>query len=238
MQSPARLSAPKRLVHRLDGLQQRHKVPAFAVAVVKKYGDDRASSLAVQLTYAMFVTTFPLLLLLLTILSVVLAGDPSARQHISQSAFGQFPIIGQQLAQNIHGLKRASPFGLVLGTLGLAYGATGLAQAGLYSMEEVWNIPGTDRPGFKIRLGRSVAFLCLLALGLTVTTGLSSFGTFGHHATPIEVLAGFAAALANIGLYLGAFRILTPCRLSWRSLLPGLIAWINIGSTPTGALEQ
>jgi uncharacterized BrkB/YihY/UPF0761 family membrane protein len=36
--------------------------------VIKKYSDDNAGNLAVQLTFAMFVTIFPLMLLLLTIL--------------------------------------------------------------------------------------------------------------------------------------------------------------------------
>ncbi|HEV8064084.1 MAG TPA: YhjD/YihY/BrkB family envelope integrity protein, partial [Acidimicrobiales bacterium] len=107
------MNLAQRLVRRVDGLQQRRRIPAIAFGVVKKYGDDNGGALAAQLTYVMFLTIFPLLLLLLTILGVVLANDPSARQHVTQSAFGEFPVVGQQLSHNIHGLKRASAFGLV-----------------------------------------------------------------------------------------------------------------------------
>jgi YihY family inner membrane protein len=211
------------VARRLDGLQQRHTPTAFVFGVVKKYGDDNAGALAVQLTYVMFVTIFPLLLLLLTILTITLANDPSARASVVNSAFGQFPIIGQQLAHNIHALKRSSPFGFVVGSLGLVYGSTGLARAGLFAMEQVWNIPGTDRPRYVKRMTRSVGFLLLLAVGVTATTALSSFGTFGGHNVVLGWLAEVVAGIANVALYLGAFRVLTPRQIGTKCLVPGAV---------------
>ncbi len=35
-------------------------------------------------------------------------------------------------------------------------GATGLAQAGLFTMAQVWNLPGPARPGYVQRLGRAL----------------------------------------------------------------------------------
>ena len=124
----------ERTIRRLDGWQQRHGAPAFLFAITKKFGDDNAGALTVQIAYTLFVTIFPLLLLLVTILGIVLANDPSDRRRVLNSAFGQFPVVGQQLAHNVRALKRSSVFGLVVGVLGLVYGSTGLAQGGLYSM--------------------------------------------------------------------------------------------------------
>jgi uncharacterized BrkB/YihY/UPF0761 family membrane protein len=129
----------------------------------------------------MFVTMFPLLLLLVSILGIVLAGNPSDRERVLHSALGQFPIIGQQLGHNIHAIKRSSVFGLVFGIVGLVYGSTGLAQAGLYSMEQIWNIPGAVRPNYITRMIRAGIFLVVLTVGLIVTTALAGFGTFGKH---------------------------------------------------------
>ena len=133
-------------IRRIDGLQQRHTSSAFFFGVVKKFGDDNAGILTVQITYTMFVTVFPLLLLLVTILGIVLADDPSVRSRVLNSALGQFPIIGQLLGHNLHAMKRGSVFGLIVGIAGLVYGSTGLAQAGLYSMEQIWNIPSAVHP--------------------------------------------------------------------------------------------
>src|SRR5487761_820488 len=110
-------------IRRFDGLQQRHTSSAFLFGVVKKFGDDNAGNLTIQITYTMFVTIFPLLLLLVTILGIVLADNPSDRSRVLNSALGQFPIIGQQLGHNLHAIKRSSVFGLVFGIGGLVYGS-------------------------------------------------------------------------------------------------------------------
>jgi YihY family inner membrane protein len=210
-------------IRRADSAQQKHTIPSFVIGVIKKFGDDNAGALTVQVTYAFFVTLFPLLLLLVTILSIVLAGDPSDRQRVLNSAVGEFPIIGQQLAHNVHVMKRSSAFGLGFGILGLIYGSTGLAQSGLYSMEQIWNIPSTQRPGYLTRLIRSVTFLGVLAVGLIVTTSLAGFGTFGKHNIWLGVLGEVLALLVNIVLYLASFRTLTPKQVTTRSLLPGVV---------------
>jgi uncharacterized BrkB/YihY/UPF0761 family membrane protein len=220
-------------IRRIDAFQQRHTVSAFLLGVVKKYGDDNAGALVVQVTYTMFVTIFPLLLLLITILGIVLADNNADRQRVLHSAFGQFPIIGQQLAHNVHALKRDSVFGLLVGILGLAYGTTGLAQAGLYSMAQVWNIPSAVRPNYLTRMTRSIIFMLVLAVGLVLTTALAGFGTFGRHNEWLGALGEVLALIINIGLYLAAFRTLTPKQIATRSLLPGVV----IGGTAWTILQ-
>jgi hypothetical protein len=41
-------------------------------------------------------------------------------------------------------------------------GLAGLAQNGIFTMEQVWNLPGPARPNYLKRLGRSVSFLAVL----------------------------------------------------------------------------
>ncbi|MCU1492668.1 MAG: putative ribonuclease [Acidimicrobiaceae bacterium] len=213
----------ERTLRRVDALQQRHRVLAVVFALQKKYGDDNAGALVVQLTYTMFVTVFPLLLLLVTILGIVLAGNPADRHRVLNSAFGEFPIVGQTLAHNVHALKRSSAFGLAVGIVGLVYGSTGLAQTGLYAMAQVWNIPSAVRPNFLVRMVRSIIFLVVLAVGLVLTTALSGFGTFGRHNFWLGVLGEILAAVLNVGIYLAAFRTLTPKQIETRHLLPGVV---------------
>ena len=123
----------------------------------------------------------------------------------------------------MHQLKRASVIGLIVGLLGLIWGATGLAQAGLFTMEQVWNLPGPARPGYVQRLGRAVLFLGLLGGGVIVTTGLASLNTYLHNGLAFKVLLEVVAAAFNVGMYLGAFRVLTPKGVPTRKLLPGAI---------------
>ena len=68
-----------------------------------------------------------------------------------------FPIIGDQVQDNIHGL-RGSGVGLVIGLAAFAWGARGLTQVTQHAMAEIWNIPGRQRPGFWA--GRSAGCCC------------------------------------------------------------------------------
>ena len=61
----------EKAIRKLDATQQRHTPAAFVIGVVKKYGDDNGGALASNLAYSAFVSIFPLLLILTTILGLV-----------------------------------------------------------------------------------------------------------------------------------------------------------------------
>ena len=214
----------EKAVRRVDSAQQRHEPTAFLFGVVKKFGDDNGGVLVTNLAYAAFVSIFPLLLILVTVLVDIAASDPSLRSQVISGATTQFPLIGKQLASNIHVLRRSTVASLIVGLLLLAWGVTRLAQAGLFTMEQVWNLPGPARPGYQQRLGRSAEFLGLLALGVLISTLLAGLVTYGHHALAFRLLAQVLAALANVVLYVAGFRVLTPKGVRSRQLLPGAIA--------------
>jgi YihY family inner membrane protein len=215
----------ERVVRRIDRAQQSHTFPAVVFAVNKKYGDDAAGNLATVLSFSGFVTIFPLLLLLVTILGLVLASHPSIRQDILNSTFSQFPSVGSLLRSNVHALHRSSLVGLIVAIVLLVYGSLGLAQNGIYAMEQMWNVPGVGRLNFIKRMGRSMEFLGVLGLGLIVTTFLSSVGT-NTAARPFIADAGAVAATLVVacGQFLLAYRVLTPKSVKTRSLVPGAIA--------------
>jgi uncharacterized BrkB/YihY/UPF0761 family membrane protein len=152
-----------------------------------------------------------------------LANYPSVRHSLLNSTLSEFPVVGSTLGNNIHGLHRSSVIGLVIGVLALLWGSTGLAQSGLFSMSQVWNLPGPDRPNYVSRLGRSFGFLVVLGIGIVITTGLASFGTFGRHQIALGVLAEVLAVIVNVATYFGAFRVLTPKAVNSRKLVPGAI---------------
>src|SRR5258708_26304492 len=136
----------ERAIRRVDAVQQRHKVPAFVFGIIKKYGDDNGGVLASNLAYSGFVSLFPLLLVLVTLLGLVASGDPALRQRALNAVARQVPLIGHQLAGNVHELRRSSVIGLAAGLLALILGSSCLAQAGLFTMAPGWHLPGTSPP--------------------------------------------------------------------------------------------
>ena len=213
----------EKAIRRLDTTQQRFTPTAFAFGVVKKYGDDNGGALASNLAYSAFVSIFPLLLILTTILGLVASVNPSVRTQVLNAVAGQVPAIGTTLTGNVKVLKRSSIIGLIIGFVGLIWGTTGLAQSGLFTMEQVWNLPGPARPGYVQRLGRAMLFIALLGGGVIVTTGLASLNTYLLKGFWAVILAAVLTAAFNVGMYIGAFRALTPKGVPTRQLLPGAI---------------
>ncbi|HEX2745003.1 MAG TPA: YihY/virulence factor BrkB family protein [Streptosporangiaceae bacterium] len=214
----------ERAIRKVDATQRRFTPTAFVFGVVKKYGDDNGGVLVSNLAYSAFITMFPLLLVLVTILFYTASVDPSFKAEVLKAVAKQVPQIGSQLTSNVHVLKRSSTIGLIVGLVGLIWGSAGLAQSGLFTMEQVWNLPGPARPGYVQRLGRAGLFLVLLGGGVIVTTGLSSLPNYVHNlGIGFEILIEVVTAAFNVGMYIGAFRVLTPKGVPIRQLLPGAI---------------
>ena len=92
------MNVVERLARRADRAQQGVRPLAFAVGVFKKFGDDRGGSLAALLTFYGFLSLFPLLLLLVTILGFFGGSEHSFVQRVENSAFSQFPVVGTKLS--------------------------------------------------------------------------------------------------------------------------------------------
>jgi membrane protein len=212
---------------RIDGFQQRHRWLGFPIAVVYKFVDDQGGYLAALITYYGFLSLFPLLLLLVTVLGFVLAGNTGLQQEVLGSALRQFPIIGTQLRENVHSL-RGSGLGLAVGIVVTLYGAIGVAQAAQTALNRVWAVPRNERPDpFTSRL-RSLAILLLPGAGILVTTVLTGLGAaageYGAElGTGVRVLATLLSVATNIVLSVVAFRVLTAHEVGTRDVLVGAV---------------
>lgn len=226
---PHRVNVVERTARRLDAVQQRHTTTAVIFGVLKKFGDDNAGSLAGSLAHSAFGSVFPLLLLLVTGLGLVLGSHAALRSEVLHSTLGQFPVIGTDLARNIRALHRHSVEGMTVGVLGLVWGSLGLAENGIFTMQQVWNLPGPERPNYPKRLVRSVGFLLVLAVGLVLSTFLAAVVP-ASHAMAFVVVAAAGSAVVNVAEYLFAFRVLTPGAVPTRQLLPGAV-FAGIGWT-------
>lgn len=209
---------------RLDGFQRRHHAAGYPLGVLYKYFDDNGGYLAALITYYAFVSLFPLLLLMSTVLGFVLAGNPHLQDQILHSALSQFPVVGSQLGdpQRIGG----GPVGLVIGILGALYGGLGVAQATQYAMNTAWAVPRNSRPNpFKAR-GRSVLLLATVGLAVVGTTVLSTLGASnaGSLGPILKVLVLIASVAINAAAFIFAFRFAAARDLSARDVAPGAIA--------------
>ena len=215
------MNVVERLVRRADRAQQASPAAAFAFAVVKKFGDDRGPSLAALLAYYGFMSLFPLLLVLTTILGFVT--NPAVGDDVVATALRQFPVIGDQIGRQAAHPLAGSGFGLAVGLVGLVYGSLGLAQSAQHAMAQVWNVPGVVRPGFLPRLLRSLGFFIVAGAAMGLTTALSGMATLTGRSAIWRAAFLLAATAVNVAWYLAAFRVLTPAEIATGNLVGGAV---------------
>jgi YihY family inner membrane protein len=212
-----------RVVKRMDALQQRRPFLAFPFAVVKKFGDDSAGSLAALIAYYGFLSLFPLLLALTTILATVLHSHPDLQRRVLNSTLAEFPVIGDQIRSNIHSLQ-GSGVALAIGVAGALWGGMGVMKTAGTAMDDLWEVPKRERPNFVHALLRAALLLVVLGGGIVGTTVLSGLGTSGSAAfLPLKLLGLVAAGIVDIALLLLGFRVLTVRDIALRDLLPGAV---------------
>jgi YihY family inner membrane protein len=213
----------ERAVRRVDEAQRRRRPLAFSFGVIKKFGDDRGSLLCAMLAFYGFLSIFPLLLLLVTVLGFAGGGTHSLAHRIESTAFSYFPVVGSNLSSNIHALHERSVVALVVGLLFVLWGSQGALQTAQHVQAEVWNVPGAIRPNFWARLGRTGCMIVVLFVFLVATTLLAGLATIGHHGAWAAMGAAILSLLLNIAVFEVGFRVLTPRQIAWQDLWPGAL---------------
>jgi membrane protein len=204
-----------------DRLQRQHGVLGFPYAVVKKYGDDEGGRQAALITYYGFLSTFPLLLLGVAVLSRVLADHPDLRRRLTDAIVPPAlqPTVGHSLAT-----LPTSTVPFVAGLIGLLFSGTGVVFSAYQTLNHVAAVPNRCRFGFVPRYVRVFVALALLMLGALAV------GTLTVVATALPGQPGVQRAAAVLGSALVIFAVLllgTKLLLarpaSVRALWPGAI---------------
>jgi membrane protein len=218
-----------RILAAVDTWQRSHSAAAVPVAVLKKFGDDRASSLAALMAYYAFFSLFPLLLVFVSVLGFVLEGDPSLQAEIVDSTLARIPVIGAQLDDEVAPLT-GSALGLAVGLAGALWAGLGVTLALGRAFQELWDVPRLDQRGPIRSRAYGVAVLVVLGavlVGSTLLTGLSIGGGIGPAAERVGAL--LLALVVNAAAFLAVFGLLTQRPFRIRELLPG-VALAAVGS--------
>jgi uncharacterized BrkB/YihY/UPF0761 family membrane protein len=211
----------RKVMGAVDGFQRRYRWLGVPYAVQKKFGDDNANLVVVALAWYGFTAIFPLLLVVVTVFGYIGVGTLGSG---IVKTLHDFPVIGQNFPLKpsdtaLHG----SPVGLIIGLLGLVYGAQGVTQTAQLAMATVWNIPRDQRTGFLPRLGRSIAGLITIGGAFLINAFVTAYATGSGRSWEIRVPVELGLLILNIGLYLASFFLLTAKAIGPRGLIPGAV---------------
>jgi membrane protein len=157
-----------------DATQRRHTVLGFPYAVVKKYGDDEGGRHAALLTYYGFLSIFPLLLLVVVIVSAVLQGNEELREKVLDA------VIPPSLQGVVDTDLLTLPSGgipLAIAIVGLLFAGIGIVFSAYQTLNHLAAVPHRNRLEFFPRYLRIFAMLFVLVAGavgigaLTVVVG-------------------------------------------------------------------
>ena len=210
------ISAP---IRKLDGFQRSHPWVGFPYAVVKRFGESGAGSLAAGLAYYGFFSLFPLLMVFTSVAGIVLRDRPDLQDQLLDSALAQFPVIGTQIRNNV-GQIDGSGLTLAIGIVLALWAGLGAVRAAQVAMDTVWDVPRKHRRGTPASIAMALVMLAVLGvfvLGGAVLAGLAT----GASGIPGTVLALAGSAVLNVVLFAVAYRVLTAAALTWRQVLPG-----------------
>jgi membrane protein len=204
----------------LDSRQQRTPGVRFVAAVYKKFSDDQAGQLAALISYYAFVSIFPLLLVLVTVLGFVLQDHPGDREKIIHGTLGQFPVLSDTL--KLHSLK-GSGLALGIGVAGALLAGMGITNAAQNAFNRIWDVPFKSRPNFLFARLRGLGLLAIFGTLTIVSTAAAGFVGSSSHGAAAVIAGVLIAFVVNLALFMSAFKLLTAADMSWRDYLPGVI---------------
>lgn len=206
---------------KLDDAQRRSTPVAVAVGTFKKFSEDRSSNLAAMIAFWGFFSIFPLFIALVTLLAFFLSeGDRSTvLGHVAK----MLPLIDPSTVSGLSG----SWWVLILGLATALWSGTAVVRTLQFAFDSVWEIPYHERPGLVQQTLRSLWVLATIGVGLVLTTLISGVvvsSANGIHLGVLGRVGGYVLAVAlDIGIFVAAFRLLTPQVESIRDVLPGAL---------------
>lgn len=212
-----------RIVQAIDRWQRTHSAPGFVYAVIKKYGDDEAGYQAALLTYYGFLSLFPLLLVLATVLGALASGHPHLRDTIINSTTQYFPAFGDQLSAHIGSLHKTG-IALAIGSFFTFYGARGVADAFRHGVNHVWRIPRVKRSGFPLAVARSFGIVLVGGLGFILAAIIAGYTSTAGSGWGFQILSIAVDLVILFWVFLVLIKLSLPIHIGFREIEAGAAA--------------
>ena len=217
---PAVKQRLSRVLARLDDFQQRHRALGLPIGVYKRFGEHGGGRLSATISYYAFFSLFPLLLVFVTILGLVLQDNPSLRDDLVDGALGQIPVIGSQLKTDS---LPGQGWVLAVGLVTALWAGLSAVTAVQHALDTIADVPMHDRGNALVRKGKAIAYLALLAIGVSGSTYLSNLASVVGGGVVTGALGILATFAVNVLLLIALVSVLPAHRMPLRHDLPGVI---------------
>ena len=194
---------------------------SFLVATFVRYREDRGRQYGALLSYYGFVSLFPLLLVLVTVLGIVLDENDDLRERILDTIYARIPVVGAQLRESTTSLN-SSGLTLLVALLVALWAGLAVVKHAQDALNLQWSVPWFRRPRFFERNARALGTLMVVGAGILVATAATNIAAFlpELHGTG-RFVGALLAIVVNIAVLTVSYRVLITSTIPWRRLLPG-----------------
>lgn len=207
-------------------------VVSFARDVFDRSGRDRSGYLAATVTYYAFLSVFPLLLLGLSVIGFVLAGNPELRDELMESVAIAVPGLRTVMGDSLQALVEARMASGLIGVAGLLWSGLSATEAAGFAVSRIFRVQPyasfVKRKAWALATTLALGILAVAALGIVALVGnLQVEGWAGVGLRAGGLLVSFGLDLA---LFMVAYRLLTqregpPFRHLWKGAVFAAVLW-------------
>lgn len=190
-----------------------------------RYNEDAGGQFAAAIAYFGFLSLFPIILLGLSLVGFLLAGEPALQARATEALTNAVPGLEAAIGDNIASLVDSRAATGLLGILGLLFAGLRVVDSATVATSRIFRVQ--DDANFVKQKLRS--FAALVGLGLLSLIGAAAGAIVGIDFSGVIAflvgLAGTALSLVlDTVLFLVAYRVLT-AKLGpqWRELWPGAL---------------
>lgn len=194
-----------------------------ALTVVEGWQRHRTGSSASLIAYYGFVSVFPLLAVMVTVLGWVLEGNAQLQEDIVDSALSNLPIVGAQLQADPSQITGSVPV-FVIGLITALWAGTRAFAQTHQALDDIWDVALDDRPNVALTRGRALIAVAIVGVSQVASATIVTIGltTVSDVAVLNRVLLAVAALVLNLATLSLVYAVLTSPRLAWRTqVLPG-----------------
>lgn len=203
-------------------LRRKSKPVDFTLSVLDGMREHRVGPNGALISHFGFLSVFPLMIAMTTVLGLVLESKPEWRDKLVDSAAEKIPILGPQLASSTDKLT-GSWLILILGLLVTLWSGTKAFMAVQGGLDDIDEVPIDDRASLASGRLKALIGIAIIGLAQVATVVLTSLTGVVNWFGIGEILLFLAAVVINVVLAASIYHWLSTIDAPWRSRLPGAI---------------
>ncbi|MCU1449939.1 MAG: putative rane protein [Acidimicrobiales bacterium] len=195
----------------------RYRVLRLILEVQQRYGEVHGNNVASAVAFQMFISLFPLMLVIVGVLGFVAAGSNT---DVAGKIISNLGLTGEG-ATAIHNAvataEKSRRAASVVGLGGLLWSGLGLVNALQYGYNQVWQVEERGLKDKAVGLGWLVGAAVIFVAAAAVT---SIIGLLPAFFAPLGFLVSIGV---NFALWLWTANVLPNRNVGWRPLVPGAL---------------